>query len=66
LGCHDLTAHAHGLDAERGAERYPLSTSFPNENGTYRCEVCHRPHASDRSNLWVDRESLCSSDCHRL
>ncbi len=65
LGCHELPAHHHSIDAVSGAERFPRAADFPAEGGRFACAGCHLPHGADGKGLLRPKEELCAA-CHQL
>lgn len=65
LGCHDLTGHAHTVDAARG-ERFPGAKGFPTDGGRYLCTGCHAPHEGEDQGLFVRPKQVLCQECHRI
>ncbi|RMG97403.1 MAG: hypothetical protein D6708_01500 [Candidatus Dadabacteria bacterium] len=63
--CHDLSGHAHTVDAARG-ERFPGSRAFPTDGAEYRCTGCHAPHEADEKGLFVRPRAQLCQECHQI
>ncbi len=64
--CHDLKAHAHSIDAERGNSRFPASAGFAQAGPEYACVACHEPHGSANRRLFPQPEGSFCVACHRM
>ncbi len=65
LGCHQLPAHHHSIDAVAGVERFPGAADFPAEGGRFACAGCHLPHGADAKGLLRPKDEICGA-CHQF